>query len=273
MSDNKYYDVESTLNVTALTKNSAMQLPRNTSLNNEIDIGKPLPEGELLASQDVSSTILCKPKQENSKSAVTEPANKPMQSSMLSKLNVAMAGLQLSKIFANKTNKVVVLVVLLSVVLVLFLNVNNGLTTTTSGNMKNTYNSLEYVSSKAYVENLENKLESVLSQIKGAGQVTVMVTLQNGPELKIANSVDERTNTSTTNGNTTNSVTVVENPIIITQNGTSSPLVLMEIMPKIQGVVVVAEGANNVRTKLELLEAVQSLLEIENNNIQIYAGI
>ena len=103
--------------------------------------------------------------------------------------------------------------------------------------------------------------------------MNVMVTLESGPELKIATQVDERTTSSTNSSGTNTSVTVVEEPIIITQNGEDKPLVLMEILPVIKGVVVVAEGAKDVATRLNILEAVQALLGISNSNIQILIGV
>ena len=74
------------------------------------------------------------------------------------------------------------------------------------------------------------------------------------------------------NKNKTENITVVENPIIVTQNGSSKPLILMEILPKVQGVIVVARGAGDVRVRLDLLNAIRALLEVNSENIQIFVG-
>jgi stage III sporulation protein AG len=260
----KQFDCENFIPVNTIKKTSNETIYNKTMpLNNDVDIGNS--DKNTVQTTAVDLNVKTNENEEIAKVVEKKPDN-------LLKIGAFLKNFQFSKLFSSKLNKVAVLVVLLAIVLVLFLNLSSSdesSTTTTA----TTYNSLEYVSSKAYVENLEDKLVAVLSKIKDAGDVTVMITLESGPELKIATSVDERTNTSTSGSNTTSSVTVVENPIIITQNGESSPLVLMEIMPVIKGVVVVAEGAGNVKVKLQLLEAVQSLLEISNNNIQIYAGI
>ena len=89
--------------------------------------------------------------------------------------------------------------------------------------------SLSYTSTQEYAISLEERLSKTLSAINGAGQVDVMITLESGPELVIATSTDQKTNTTINGDNKTESVTVVEDPIIVTQNGTSSPLILMEI--------------------------------------------
>lgn len=132
---------------------------------------------------------------------------------------------------------------------------------------------VSYTSSMQYCKELEDKLCKVLGNVKGAGNVNVMVTLESGPELKIATQVDEKTNTTTNSSGTTTSVTIVEEPIIVTQNGEEQPLVLMEILPVIKGIVVVAEGAKDVNVRLNLLEAVQALLGLNSSNIQILTGI
>ena len=46
----------------------------------------------------------------------------------------------------------------------------------------------------------------------------------------------------------------------------------MEIMPPVKGVVVIAEGAGNVRVKLDLLKAVQALLSVSSSQVEIFKG-
>lgn len=124
-----------------------------------------------------------------------------------------------------------------------------------------------------FVENLENKLKNVLSNIEGAGNVNVMVSLSSGYEIVIAKSEEEKTTTTQNSNGTSSSVTVVTDPIIIEQNGVRQPIILMEVLPKIKGIIVVSSGADNVKVKLDLLTAVQALVEISTENIQIFNGI
>lgn len=138
---------------------------------------------------------------------------------------------------------------------------------------KEKVSTISYTSSLEYCAILEDKLKTVLGSVKGAGNVNVMVTLESGPELKIATQVDERTNTNTNSSGTTTSVTIVEEPIVVKQNGEEKPLVLMEILPVVKGVVVVAEGAKDISVRLNMLEAVQSLLGLDGKSIQILTGI
>ena len=119
-------------------------------------------------------------------------------------------------------------------------------------------------SSSQYAKEVKDKLSSVLSNVSGAGKVSVMLTLESGSEIIVAKTKEERTNTS---ANST-SVTVVESPVIVGKE----PLILMEILPKIKGVIVVAQGANDVAVRLELLRAVQALIDVDANKIEIFIG-
>ena len=172
----------------------------------------------------------------------------------------------LKKISAIKGAKILIPLVLIAVVVLIYYS-------SFADAKSNTVSSVSYTSSLEYSNILETKLKSVLGNICGVGNVSVMVTLESGPELKIATQIDERTNTTTNSSGTTTSVTIVEDPIIITQKGEDAPLVLMEILPVVKGVVVVAEGAKDVGIKLQLLEAVQALLDLPSVNIQILSGV
>ena len=126
-----------------------------------------------------------------------------------------------------------------------------------------------------YAKSLENRLNSVLSAIDGAGSVQCMITLDGGIERVLAYSNDEKnssTQNTTSNGTTNKTETSTSNkePILITVNGSSEPLVLYEIMPDIKGIVVVASGANDVRVKLDILKAVQALLNVQSSQIEIF---
>ena len=174
----------------------------------------------------------------------------------------------IKKLLKNKQIKVVIIVLIFSLCALFILNSSFGtsLTKTTNSN-----NGSSFTSSLAYCEQLETKLKNVLNKINGAGNVSVMVTVKSAPELIIASSTTEKnTSNSTTNGGTQNNVSISTDPIIITNSGISSPLILTEKLPEITGIVVVAEGAKDAKVKLSLLQAVQALLDVKSSNIQIY---
>ena len=128
------------------------------------------------------------------------------------------------------------------------------------------------MSASQYAKELEAKLCKVLGAISGAGAVSCMVSLETSSELIIATSVEERKNTSTTTTTSTESITVVETPILIDQNGSSVPLILQEVMPQVKGIIVVAQGASDVRVRLEMLKAVQALFGVPPGSVEIFVG-
>ncbi len=144
---------------------------------------------------------------------------------------------------------------------------NSGATETVSS----TSSTLEYA------KELEGRLEKALSNISGAGYVKVMITFDGVKEIVLAKQTDEKksltTNTTSSGGtNKTETTTVSTEPVLITENGSTNPIVLMEILPNIKGVIVVAQGANNIRVKLDLLKAVQALLSVNSSQVEIFSG-
>ncbi len=126
-----------------------------------------------------------------------------------------------------------------------------------------------------YAKMLESRLNSVLSQISGAGDTSCMITLDGEIERVLAYADDQKnssTENTTSNGSTNKTETSNESrePIIITVNGKSEPLVIKEIMPNVKGVVVVASGADNIKVKLDILKAVQALLKVDSSAVEIF---
>ena len=175
----------------------------------------------------------------------------------------------ISKIKSIKHIEVYLVVLLIAVVLIIWFadfgtNANKTTKDTTSTS-----------SLSQYTTELVNKLSATLSQIEGAGSVSVMITLDGSSQLILAYETESKSNTTdnTTSSGTstkTNNTTANSTPIIINSNGQSTPLVLSEIMPDVKGVVVVCEGANNIRVKLNILEAVPALLGVSSSQIEIF---
>lgn len=109
---------------------------------------------------------------------------------------------------------------------------------------------------------LESRLEEILSRIKGAGKVSVMITYEKGAELVPA----IESQTSTGEGGSSES----RRPVTVSQGGTQSPLVLAELYPSIRGVIVVAEGASDIRVRTELLNAVMTVLGTDAERISVF---
>lgn len=172
----------------------------------------------------------------------------------------------LMKLFSGKYLKIAILCIVCIVAFILFLNVSNNSEVSNAISSDTKYN---YTTTMEYCTELERKLESVLSQINGAGNVSVMISVEGSPEIVYAVDSDTKVSNNNNGSTTTNS----SSPIIVQTNGNSSPLILTENLPIVKGVIIVSSGANNIGIKLDILSAVSKLLDISTEKISVLKGI
>ncbi len=124
------------------------------------------------------------------------------------------------------------------------------------------------------VASLDRRMESILSDIEGAGVVRVMITYESGTEIVPATSENTETTTTSgeTDGNSSSSETVHKQTDVVTvqDQSQSSALILKEKMPEVKGVLVIAEGAGDIGVKLNLMKAVQTLLNISADKVDVF---
>ena len=121
---------------------------------------------------------------------------------------------------------------------------------------------------------LERRLIEVLSKIRGAGKVDVLVTYETNGEIVTATvrQTDEDVkDASGTSGNQTSRTTreVTEPATVETADG-HTPIVLVEKEPTVRGVVVVAEGAADFSVREKLQAAVQAATGIPISHIEVF---
>ena len=122
-------------------------------------------------------------------------------------------------------------------------------------------------------ESLEVRLENILAQINGAGEVDVMITFDASEEIQPAfnsNSTTEQTEEKDSQGGERTTTTSSENKTMIT-SGSSDPIVIKTTEPKIKGVIVVSSGASDAQVKEKLYSAVQTSLQIQGHQVEIYS--
>ncbi len=139
-----------------------------------------------------------------------------------------------------------------------------------SGAKSKTTASVEMLDSEEYVKRLEDKLTNILSNIKGAGKVHVMLTITQGPEKVIAtNSTTEETSTTNKDGSNVTDKNVESKPVV----KNNDLYVLYEKLPEVTGVIVVSSGASDLVVRMQLISATSALLNISSNQIEIFEGI
>lgn len=118
------------------------------------------------------------------------------------------------------------------------------------------------VESEKNESSLEERLESILSQISGAGKVNVLLSISSGEETIFQTDYDENTSTDSTQ---TKADTVTVTDAERNQTG----LVRQIIPPNYSGAIIVCQGADNPSVRLSIVDAVSKLTGLGANRISV----
>ncbi len=131
------------------------------------------------------------------------------------------------------------------------------------------------VETAEYEDKLERKLEEILSSVSGVGSVKVMLTLSQGREIVIVDdtSVDESATKETdTDGRSieVHNKNIREQTVLVTdKNGVDQPIVIKEIRPQIEGVIIAAQGGDDPNVRSALTKATVAVLGVEPHKVEI----
>ena len=110
---------------------------------------------------------------------------------------------------------------------------------------------------ESYIGQMEHKICTVVENIAGCGRASVAISYASNEEKVYA----YETETTTSGGVTKHSNSIV------TYKG--EPLVTTTLPPKILGVVVVAEGADDPIIKFKIVNVVVTLLDVQAKDVQV----
>lgn len=129
-------------------------------------------------------------------------------------------------------------------------------------------------SKKDYVQELEERLKATLSDMEGVGKVSVMITLKASEELVLEK--DESVNRSNTSEEdseggkrTVSQLESGESTVYISSGSNSEPYVIKTLLPTVEGVVVVAQGAGTGNVNRNITEIVMALFGVEAHKVQV----
>lgn len=122
----------------------------------------------------------------------------------------------------------------------------------------------EQSSSEQYVRSMEERLKEILSQIDGAGECSVMVTLRESSRSVYASEHKSTQQSSQTQDTSTSEQNLV---LVESRDGQSSPVLEKTIEPQINGVIVVCEGADSAQVRSQVIEAVTTVLGIRSTQV------
>lgn len=134
---------------------------------------------------------------------------------------------------------------------------------------------IENTELNTYIENLENKLKTVLSNVDGIGEVEVMITAKTSKEkVTLKDTPYSRKDTKETDstGGTRENVEISSEESSVmekAEDGSESPYITKEVQPEIEGVVVIARGADQKKIETEINEAVVALFDVPSHKIKV----
>ena len=115
-------------------------------------------------------------------------------------------------------------------------------------------------------------ISAILSQVDGAGKVTVLITFKDSGETVVKSDITENTKTDGITGDGERlGEKKREEKVVFSKksDGSLTPYVTKTIYPEISGVLVLAQGASDAGVTVRLTEAVSAVLGIEINKIKV----
>lgn len=180
----------------------------------------------------------------------------------------------------KKTENLIVLIIILIVTVVAINYIWNDSKTDSDAIYQNENNKDDMgviqVSQNVDADELELKLESILSKISGVGKVKVLVTYSESSTLKpIYNEDSSTSNTNETDssgGTRTITESDMQKEVVYKENvdGSKEPITQSISNPKIEGAIVVATGAENDEVKTNIIQAVEAATGLATHKIQVF---
>lgn len=111
-------------------------------------------------------------------------------------------------------------------------------------------------------DSLSKELEQILSKVEGAGKVRVLINYSQSGEKILAYDMESNTNEKD-NGKENNAKSEV------VYDGNKMPVIIKEYMPKVEGVIIVAQGGSIENVKNQLISGTVALLGIDEHKIEV----
>jgi stage III sporulation protein AG len=122
---------------------------------------------------------------------------------------------------------------------------------------------------------MENKLKNILKKVSGIGDVEVMLTLKaSGKQVPLKDNPSTQESVNEVDGEggsrTNNNVTREESTVLVADgSGGEAPFILQETEPEVEGVVVIAQGGDNVQIIMDIIEAAEVLFNVPAHKVKV----
>lgn len=111
---------------------------------------------------------------------------------------------------------------------------------------------------QVYKNTMEEQVESILEKVDGVDDVDVMITLKASKE-----KVTLKDNTVKTDQSEEETVLVQD------ENDSTSPYVVQEMEPEIEGILVVCAGGDSPAVQREIIDGISALFPVESHKIKV----
>lgn len=121
-------------------------------------------------------------------------------------------------------------------------------------------------------DDLEKKLENILSKIDGVGEVSVLITYSQSNQIipmyneSVSKSVTEETDTS----GGVRTIQSEDNEKSVVTGADSNPVTQATVSPTVEGAIITAGGASNAVVKANIVSAVEAVTGIAVHKIQVF---
>lgn len=127
-------------------------------------------------------------------------------------------------------------------------------------------------SSGTIEKNVQQELEDTIKQIKGVGEAKVLITYSETEKfVPIYN--ESSTQSTTEEKDTEGGTRIIENYDInkeVVSDSSQKPITEKIVLPKIEGAIVIAKGANNIEVKENIINAMQAATGLATHKIQVF---
>ncbi len=124
-------------------------------------------------------------------------------------------------------------------------------------------------------QKLQEELEEILSYVQGVSHPSVFINFYSGPQKVFASDYEENlreTEEQDGDGGVRDTSEINKREEVVIKRGSQGeeiPLIIEEISPKVQGVLIVAEGVENPTKKSQVLDAVKAVLDLPPHRIVV----
>ncbi|MGL5615597.1 MAG: stage III sporulation protein AG [Sarcina sp.] len=134
----------------------------------------------------------------------------------------------------------------------------------------------QVITKEDYEEEQKKELETILGQISGVGKVNVQLAFEGSEEKIPATNNKKQTSKieeTDTSGGKKNTEQETEDEQVVVTSGSKGdePLILKISKPKVSGVIITAEGAEDPKIKYDITKAVANLYDISLEKVNVFS--